>query len=134
MGGSKMGGILLFDGVCNFCNGSVQFIIKRDQAAYFQFASIQSEAGQALLTQYKIPVEIGSVVFIENGRAYTESTAALKVCRQLDGAWKLFYVLLIVPPFIRNFVYRLFAKNRYRLFGQTEACMLPTKEQRKRFL
>ena len=129
-----MGGILLFDGVCNFCNGSVQFIIKRDQAAYFRFASIQSEAGQALLTQYKIPVEIDSVVFIENGRAYTESAAALKVCRQLDGAWKLFSVLLIVPPFIRNFFYRLFAKNRYRFFGKTEACMLPTKEQRKRFL
>lgn len=129
-----MGGILLFDGVCNFCNGSVQFIIKRDQAAYFRFASIQSEAGQELLAQYNIPTEVDSVILIERGRAYTESTAALKVCRQLDGAWKLFSVLLIVPPFIRNVFYRLFAKNRYRFFGQTEACMLPTIEQRKRFL
>ena len=129
-----MGGILLFDGVCNFCNGSVQFIIKRDQAAYFQFASIQSEAGQALLAAYNIPTDVDSVILIENGRAYAESTAALKVCRQLDGGWKLFSALLIVPPFIRNFFYRCFAKNRYRLFGQKEACMLPTIEQRKRFL
>ena len=97
-----MSGILLFDGVCNFCDHSVQFIIKRDQAAYFQFASIQSEAGQALLAKYKIPTEVDSVILIENDRAYTESTAALKVCRHLDGAWQLFYALLIVPPFIRN--------------------------------
>ena len=129
-----MGGILLFDGVCNFCNGSVQFIIKRDQAAYFQFASIQSEAGQALLAQYKIPTEVDSVILIENGKAYIESTAALKVCRKLDGAWKLFYALLIVPAFIRNFFYRIFAKNRIRIFGQKEACMLPTTKQRTRFL
>lgn len=129
-----MNGILLFDGVCNFCNRSVQFIIKRDQAAYFRFASIQSGTGQALLAQYNIPTDLDSVILIENGRAYTESTAALKVCCQLDGAWKLFYALLIVPPFIRNFFYRLFAKKRYRLFGQTDVCMLPTTKQKTRFL
>lgn len=129
-----MSGILLFDGVCHFCNSSVQFIIKRDQAAYFRFASLQSEAGQALLAQYNIPTDVDSVILIENGRAYTESTAALKVCRQLDGAWKLFYGLLIIPPFIRNYFYRLFAKKRIRLFGQTDACMLPTTKQRTRFL
>lgn len=129
-----MSGILLFDGVCNFCNSSVQFIIKRDKNAYFRFASIQSDAGQALLAQYKISTEIDSVILIEGSQAYTESTAALKVCRHLDGAWQLFYVLLLLPPFMRNFFYRLFAKNRYRLFGQKEACMLPTAEQRARFL
>ncbi|KOS67869.1 thiol-disulfide oxidoreductase [Lysinibacillus contaminans] len=129
-----MSGILLFDGVCNFCDSSVQFIMKRDKAAYFQFASIQSEAGQALFAKYKIPTEVDSVILIEDGRVYTESTAALKICRHLDGAWQLFYALLVVPPFIRNLFYRLFAKNRYRLFGQKEACMLPTAEQRNRFL
>lgn len=134
VGGSNMSGILLFDGVCHFCNSSVQFIIKRDQAAYFRFASIQSEAGQALLAQYNIPTDVDSVILIEDGRAYTESTAALKVCRQLDGAWKLFYALIMVPPFVRNFFYRLFAKKRYRLFGQKNTCMLPTTKQKTRFL
>ena len=129
-----MSGIILFDGVCNFCDSSVQFIMKRDKAAYYQFASIQSEAGQALFAKYKIPTEVDSVILIEDGRVYTDSTAALKICRHLDGAWQLFYVLLAVPPFIRNLFYRLFAKNRYRLFGQKEACMLPTAEQRNRFL
>lgn len=134
VGGSNMSGILLFDGVCHFCNSSVQFIIKRDQAAYFRFASIQSEAGQALLAQYNIPTDVDSVILIEDGRAYTESTAALKVCRQLDGTWKLFYALIMVPPFVRNFFYRLFAKKRYRLFGQKNTCMLPTTKQKTRFL
>lgn len=129
-----MSGIILFDGVCNFCDSSVQFIMKRDKAAYYQFASIQSEAGQALLAKYKIPIEVDSVILIEDGRVYTESTAALKICRHLDGAWQLIYVLLVVPPFIRNLFYRLFAQNRYRLFGQKEACMLPTLEQSNRFL
>lgn len=129
-----MGGIILFDGICNFCDSSVRFIMKRDKAAYFQFASIQSEVGQRLLKKHKIPVNVDSVILIEGGRAYMESTAPLRVCRHLDGAWQLFYVLLVVPPFLRNFFYRLFAKNRYRLFGQKEACMLPTAKQRQRFL
>lgn len=124
----------MFDGVCHFCNSSVQFIIKRDQAAYFRFASIQSEAGQTLLAQYSISTDVDSVILIEDGCAYTESTAVLKVCRQLDGAWKLFYVLIMVPPFVRNFFYRLFAKKRYRLFGQEKTCMLPTTKQKTRFL
>ncbi|MFJ7737807.1 thiol-disulfide oxidoreductase DCC family protein [Lysinibacillus sp. NPDC097287] len=129
-----MGGIILFDGVCNFCDSSVQFIMKRDKAAYYQFASIQSAAGQRLLEEYEISADVNSVILIEDVRAYTESTAALKVCRHLDGAWQLFYVFLVVPPIIRNLFYRIFAKNRYRLFGQKEACMLPTAEQRHRFL
>lgn len=129
-----MSGIILFDGICNFCDSSVQFIIKRDKAAYFRFASIQSEVGQRLLKEYKIPADVDSVILIEDGRAYMESTAPLKICRHLDGAWQLFYVLLVVPPFVRNFFYRLFAKNRYRFFGQKEVCMLPTTKQRQRFL
>jgi len=129
-----MSGIILFDGVCNFCDSSVQFIIKYDQAAYFKFASIQSEAGQALLAQYEIPENIDSVILIEHGKVYFESTAALKICRRLNSFWPVFYVFIVIPPFIRNIMYRLFAKNRYRLFGRKESCLLPTPSQRKRFL
>lgn len=129
-----MGGIILFDGVCNFCDSSVQFIIKHDQAAYFQFASIQSDAGQALLAQYEIPGNIDSVLLIEHEKVYFESTAALKICRRLDSFWPVCYVFIFIPPPIRNIMYRLFAKNRYRLFGRKESCLLPTPAQRKRFL
>ncbi|GLC88446.1 thiol-disulfide oxidoreductase DCC family protein [Lysinibacillus piscis] len=127
-------GIILFDGDCHFCNSSVQFVIKRDHAAYFQFASLQSEIGQRLLTQYHVPKTIDSMVLIEQDHAYIESTAALKICRNLDGGWPVCYAFIIVPAPIRNYFYRLFAKHRYRLFGQTQHCMLPTPSQRQRFL
>ncbi|MFJ7665828.1 thiol-disulfide oxidoreductase DCC family protein [Lysinibacillus sp. NPDC097195] len=129
-----MGGIILFDGVCHFCNSSVQFIMKRDRAAFFKFASLQSDVGQALLAQYKIPVNIDSVVYIEQGKFYVESTAALKISRRLDGLWPVCYGLIVIPNFIRNAAYKLFAKNRYRLFGQKQVCQLPTPSQRERFL
>jgi len=129
-----VGGIILFDGVCNFCDSSVQFIIKYDQAAYFQFASIQSDAGQALLAQYEVPENIDSVILIEQGKVYFESTAALKICRRLDSFWPVCYIFVMIPSFIRNKMYRLFARNRYRLFGRKEVCLLPTPSQRKRFL
>ncbi|MGA3598708.1 thiol-disulfide oxidoreductase DCC family protein [Lysinibacillus agricola] len=129
-----MGGIILFDGVCNFCDSSVQFIIKHDQGAYFQFASIQSDAGQALLAQYEVPENIDSVILFEHGNTYFESTAALKICRRLDSFWPVCYVFILIPSCIRNMMYRIFAKNRYRLFGQKEMCLLPTPSQRKRFL
>jgi len=129
-----VGGIILFDGVCNFCDSSVQFIIKYDRAEYFQFASIQSEAGQALLAQYQVPENIDSVLLIEQGKVYFESTAALKICRRLDSFWPVICIFIIIPPSIRNKMYRLFAKNRYRLFGRKAACLMPTSSQRKRFL
>lgn len=129
-----MSAIILFDGVCNFCEGSVQFIIKRDKAAYFQFASIQSKIGQELLSQFKVPTDIDSVILIEQGKAYTESTAALKISRHLNRFWFLCYPLILLPRFIRDFFYRVIAKNRYRLFGKSDTCMLPTATQRHRFL
>lgn len=129
-----MGGIILFDGVCNFCDSSVQFIIKHDQAAYFQFASIQSDIGQALLAKYNVSENVDSVVLIEHGKAYVKSTAALRISRNLDGFWPIFYLFILVPPFLRNCVYRAVAKNRYRLFGQKKMCTLPTPSQQKRFL
>lgn len=129
-----MGGIILFDGICNFCDSSVQFIIKHDQAAYFQFASIQSDIGQALLAKYNVSENVDSVILIEHGKAYAESTAALRISRKLDGFWPICYLFTLVPPFLRNSVYRVVAKNRYRLFGQKKMCLLPTPSQQKRFL
>ncbi|AVK84143.1 thiol-disulfide oxidoreductase [Lysinibacillus sp. B2A1] len=129
-----MGGIILFDGICNFCDSSVQFIIRYDQAAYFQFASIQSDVGQALLAKYNVSENVDSVILIEHGEAYVESTAALRISRKLDGLWPICFLFILVPPFLRNTVYRLVAKNRYRLFGQKKICLLPTSSQQKRFL
>ena len=130
-----MSAILLFDGVCNFCNGSVNFIIERDKIGYFKFAPLQSEIGQKLLGEYKIDKEnTDSVILIEDEKVYTHSTAALRVARRLDGFWKYFYAFIIMPRPIRDFFYKLFAKNRYRLFGKQDACMLPTAAIRARFL
>ncbi len=130
-----MNGLVLFDGVCNFCNGSVNFIIERDRKNYFRFAPIQSEIAQKLLEKYKIDKsKLDSVIFIENDTAYTHSTAALRVARKLDGFWAWFYGFIVVPKFIRDFFYKQFAKNRYRIFGKTDACMIPTPEMREKFL
>lgn len=130
-----MNGIVLFDGVCNFCNGSVNFIIERDAENYFKFAPLRSEAGIELLEKYNInKAGADSVLLIENEKAYTHSTAALKIVKQLKGAWSWLYGFIVVPKFLRDFAYKTFAKNRYRLFGKTEACMMPTPEIRERFL
>lgn len=126
--------IILFDGVCNLCNRSVQFIIKRDPNGHFKFASLQGEVGQKLLKQYGFDKEIDSFVLIENQRIYSKSSAALRVCRNLNGFWKVFSILRILPPSFRDFFYDIVAKNRYKWFGKKESCMLPTKEMKKRFL
>lgn len=129
-----MSKVILFDGECNFCNGSVLFIIKRDPDALFSFASLQSEIGMELKAKHGISVDDDSFILIEPDRAYTQSTAALRVARQLIGLWKLSYGLIIVPRVIRDFFYRLFARNRYKWFGKRESCMIPSEEMKKRFL
>ncbi len=130
-----MSEIVLFDGVCNFCNGSVNFIIERDAGNYFKFAPLQSEIAQKLLDKYQINrAETDSVILIENDTAYTHSTAALRIARKLGGAWSLIYTLIVVPIFIRDHFYKLFAKNRYRFFGKTDACLMPTPAMRARFI
>jgi predicted DCC family thiol-disulfide oxidoreductase YuxK len=126
--------IILFDGVCNFCNQSVQFIIKRDPHNYFKFASLQSELGQKLLHQYGIDENTDSVVLIEHNKPYVKSSAALRLCWNLHGAWKMGSLLLIVPCPIRDFFYNIIAKNRYKWFGKVDSCMLPTLETKDRFL
>ncbi|MEH7252865.1 thiol-disulfide oxidoreductase DCC family protein [Neobacillus niacini] len=126
--------IILFDGVCNLCNSSVQFIIKRDPKGRFKFASLQSETGQSLLELHGYDKEIDSFILIENQRIYLKSSAALRVCRNLNGLWKLLTILRILPAPFRDFFYDVVAKNRYKWFGKKESCMLPTKEMKKRFL
>src|SRR4028119_1503639 len=124
---------ILFDGVCNLCNGSVQFILRRDPEARFRFASLQSEAGQRLVTEQGLnPEVLSSVILIEDGRVYRESTAALRIARHMAGAWKLLRVFVLIPRPIRDAVYRLIARNRYRWFGKSETCWLPPPELRGR--
>jgi predicted DCC family thiol-disulfide oxidoreductase YuxK len=130
-----MSAVILFDGVCNFCDGAVNFIIARDTEAYFKFAPLQSEVGEKILAENGIDKTVtDSVVLIEDGKVYTYSTAALRVARKLGGAWRLFYVFIFAPKFIRDFFYKLFAKYRYQMFGKKDECMLPTPEIRSRFL
>ncbi len=127
--------VILFDGVCNFCNGAVNFTIKRNKDKTIKFAPLQSEAGRELVKQYGLPEnDMRSFLFIENEKIYNRSTAALRVCRHLKGLWPLCYGFIIVPPFIRNGVYDFIAKNRYKWFGQKEECMVPSADVRARFL
>ena len=127
--------VILFDGVCNLCAWSVQFIIKRDPQAHFMFASMQSPAGQRLLAERGLDQQAAdSFVLIEGASHYTSSDAALRVARRLAWPWPLLSALVIVPRPLRDWAYSVIARNRYRWFGQPDACMLPTPELRERFL
>jgi predicted DCC family thiol-disulfide oxidoreductase YuxK len=129
-----MSSIVLFDGVCNFCNGAVNFIIRHDKNRRFSFAALQSERGERLRSVFAIGDEIDSIILIEDGHAYLHSTAGLRVAKGLGGPWAMAYALIIVPSFIRDFVYKTFAKYRYRLFGKKDVCMMPTPDIRERFI
>jgi predicted DCC family thiol-disulfide oxidoreductase YuxK len=127
--------IILFDGVCNLCNGWVQFIIKRDARALFRFAALQSRAGQRILTQYGLcPQLLDSMVLIDAGSVFTKSDAVLRIVGYLPGMWPLLGLLRIVPRWLRNGAYDRIAENRYRWFGKKDACMLPTGNVAHRFL
>ena len=127
--------IILFDGICNLCNSAVSFVIKRDKKSLIQFASLQTEPGKKLLEQFNLPtLSINSLILIEKGVTYTQSTAVLKICKHLNGLWPLFYGLIIVPKFIRNGIYQWIATNRYQWFGKQENCMVPRPELSDRFL
>lgn len=131
----ETGFFVLFDGVCNLCNSTVQFIIRNDRRGRFRFAALQSEAGRQLLQQYQLPEKaLNTVVLIAEGRAYTRSGAALEIARRLDGAWPLCYAAIIMPRFFRDAVYNFIARNRYRWFGKQEACWMPAPELKQRFL
>jgi predicted DCC family thiol-disulfide oxidoreductase YuxK len=127
--------IVLFDGVCNLCNCLVQFIIKRDPKATFSFAAIQSEMGQELLMQMKSHSdELNSVVYIRDENYFFKSSAILHIFKDMGGIWKLFYVFIIIPSFIRDSVYAVIARTRYKVFGKRETCMIPSADIQNRFL
>ncbi len=127
--------VILFDGVCNLCNGFVQFVIQRDPDAHFHFAALQSEAGQALLKEHDLSTDrIDTVVLVENGKAYLRSDAALRVAGGLGGLWSMTQIFFIIPRSIRNLIYDFVAARRYRWFGEKDQCMIPTPELRARFL
>lgn len=127
--------IILFDGTCNLCNSSVQFIIKHNSKNNCRFASLQSHTGTALLQQYNLQQPaLKSIVLIQDQQAYTQSTAVLKIAKQLNSLWSFGYYCIIIPPFIRNAIYSFIANHRYQWFGKQKECMMPTKELRSRFL
>ncbi|MCA1054432.1 thiol-disulfide oxidoreductase DCC family protein [Rossellomorea aquimaris] len=126
--------IILFDGVCNLCSHAVQFIIERDPKGNFRFASLQSNAGERLRREHGIQASTDSIVLIKDGRAYVESTAALRVASGLKWPWKAFTVMLVIPRPIRDRLYQWVAKNRYKWFGKKDSCMMPSKETKDRFI
>jgi predicted DCC family thiol-disulfide oxidoreductase YuxK len=127
--------IILFDGVCNLCNSSVQFVIKHDANNKFKFAALQSEYAKNILAAHQINAEkLSSLVLIEDQKIYTESTGALRIAKNLGLPTSLLYVFIIIPPFIRNAVYKYIARNRYKWFGKKEECWIPTPALKNRFL
>jgi predicted DCC family thiol-disulfide oxidoreductase YuxK len=130
--------VLLYDGVCGFCNGTVQFLVGRDPAGAMRFAALQSDYGRAVLARHPSLASVDSVVFVESTkegeRVYSRSEAALKVAAYLGGFWKVFLAAKVLPRAARDYLYDLFARNRYRLFGRYEQCMLPPPEIRSRFM
>lgn len=127
--------IVFFDGVCNFCNYWVQFALKRDKRNLLKFAPLQGKTARLLLPQHDInPDIITSVIFYDNGKVYVESSAALRVSLYLSSFWKVLYIFNVIPLFIRDRIYKWIGKNRYKWFGKKESCMIPTAEQRQKFL
>ncbi len=127
--------IVIFDGICNFCNGAVNFIIKRDPNATFAFTPMQSLLAKELMKQYKIDnVGIDTFLLIKDGQCLIFSSAALEISKGLSGYWYLFNIFKLVPSPIRDVVYKLFARNRYRLFGKADSCMVPSPDVKSRFV
>ena len=126
---------VLFDGVCNFCDASINFVIGNDKRSYFRFAPLQSEAGARLQRQYGFdPSQLDTFVLIEGGKAYLRSTAALRIARRLGGVYPALYAAIVVPRPLRDILYNWFAKRRYRWFGRKDECMVPTADVKDRFL
>lgn len=127
--------ILLFDGVCNLCNRVIRFVIRRDKSDNIRFAPLQSEVSAELLLKFNIdPGKTDSVVYLTRGKVYLKSSAVLHLLKDIGGGWKILFGLIIIPRFIRDFFYELIAKNRYRLFGKKDHCMVPSEEVKLKFL
>lgn len=127
--------IILFDGVCNLCNSSVNFIIDRDKKNIFKFAALQSEAGQKILDKSGMNKnDFDSVVLVDENKFYSKSSAALKIVKEFPFLWKALYIFIIIPAPLRNFFYDLVAKNRYNWFGKKDSCRMPSPELKNKFL
>ena len=133
--GDDAGAVILFDGVCNLCNGSVQFVIKRDRQKYFRFASLQSDSAIRVLSEYADFATVpDSIVLIEDHRVWVKSAAILRIARHLRFPWPAAYAFTAIPRPLRDWVYDLVARHRYRWFGRKDYCMVPTPELQDRFL
>jgi predicted DCC family thiol-disulfide oxidoreductase YuxK len=127
--------IIVFDGVCNLCNASINFILKRDKKDMFLVGALQEEAGMKLLEKFKIPAGYSdSVVLVEKGDIFFKSTAALRIAKNLSGFWPIFYPLIFLPLWLRDSVYDWIGKNRYLWFGKKSTCRLPSPEEKRKFL
>lgn len=127
--------IILFDGVCNFCNFWVNFIMDRDVRGIFKFASLQSEAGIKLTEKFSISTkDVDSVILISDGKYYVKSEAALRIAKELTPFWRMFSYFKVIPRPVRDFIYDLTAKNRYAIFGKRESCRIPNEEEKDRFM
>lgn len=127
--------IILFDGVCNLCNASVNFVVKHDKKEQFLFASFQSDAAKEIMLHFNLKnLKLDSIVLIEGEKIYEKSTAILKIARHLNNGSKFLYFFIVIPKSIRNWLYNAIAKHRYLLFGKRESCMVPSLELKKRFL
>jgi len=127
--------VVLFDGICNFCNWTVNFIMKSDKNNKFKFAALQSEAGIGLQKKFGLnPNDLKTFILVEDGKYYTKSTAALRVAGNLKFPWSVSYIFIIIPPFIRNVAYNIIAKYRYNWFGKRNSCRVPTAEEKAKFL
>ncbi len=127
--------LIIFDGVCNFCNGAVSFIIKRDVNSVFIFTPMQSKLAHNLMEKHQIyNVGIDTFLLIKNNECFVFSNAALEITKDLTGFWYMFNVLKVIPSSIRDIFYKLFARNRYKLFGKQKSCVMPSNKVRSRFI
>lgn len=127
--------IIIFDGVCNLCEYSVRFIVKNDRQARFKFVSAQSERGKVLQRLYGVDtLQDGTVILLKNGQVYVKSDAAVEIAKDLDGLWRFLHVFKFIPKPVRDFIYSIISKNRYRWFGNKNECLLPDNNIKERFL
>jgi|TARA_B110000908_G_C10266295_1_gene464303 predicted DCC family thiol-disulfide oxidoreductase YuxK len=127
--------LVLFDGVCNLCNSSVQYVIKHDRYNKFKFASLQSDAAKEILLQFnENNSDLNSIILIDNNKIFKKSLAVLRLLKILGGVYTLLYIFIIIPKPLRDWVYDYIAKNRYKWYGKKDSCMIPTKELKNKFI
>ena len=134
---TELNNLVIYDGVCHFCNHSVNFIIQHDPQAHFTFMPIQSQTAHYILQKYssqQTADNFDTILLIKNGRCFERSNAALEIARSLQKPWPVFYGLKIIPTLLRDWCYNLIARNRYRLFGQSQVCLMPTPALKARFI